>query len=90
MGDKLFEDSEFKIVHGRDYCLIRKNKEYQYHAHFKRLDGCKTLIELFYKGVMPYDDYFITAMKRICTEEEFNKLREPRKKQKYTNKGRKR
>lgn len=74
MASVLFEDKNFKVIHSRDFIVIRKNHEYSFHSHFKKYDGAMGLIHLFYKKVLPTDEYFNTAMKRITTEEEFKRL----------------
>jgi hypothetical protein len=86
MGAKIFyEDEEWKIIHNRDYVLIRKNKPYEFHSHFRTVQGAYLLLELFNLGYMPNKPYFVQAMLRVCTDEEFIRLKEEPKKQKYRN-----
>lgn len=81
----LFEDSEFKILQTKDIVLVRKNKPYECHSHFKHTDGAMLILKLFYKRVKPYEPFFIEAMRRITTSQEFNSFREQSKKYKYKN-----
>lgn len=91
MYQLLFEDENFRILKGnRDYVVVRKNYPYEFHSHFRKYEGAKELIELFYKKVKPYGNYFSVAMQRITTEEEFESFVSKKKKVKYrNNKGRK-
>lgn len=84
----LWEDSNFKILHGRDYIVVRKNYPYEFHSHFKSLTGAKVLVELFYKKLRPYHKYFNTAMKRITIEEEWDSFTPQKYKQFCKRKGR--
>lgn len=90
MSQLLYEDEHFKIVKAHDYVVIRKNHPYEFHSHFHKYGGARSLIKLFYRKVQPEDDYFHTAMKRITTEVEFNRFSPQRRKQQYynVNKGR--
>lgn len=81
----LYEDEEFKILKNKDFLVVRKNAPYEFHSHFKSYRGAKSLIVMFRKGVKPHDDYFYTAMQRITTPQEFDKLIIERKKDNYIN-----
>lgn len=87
MATLILEDEEFKVLRtSNNYVVARKNLPHEYHAHFNKLDGAKTLIELFYKGTIPTHPYFYTAMQRVCTEEEWGKLTQSNKeKDRYFN-----
>lgn len=66
----------------RAYLLKRENGLYKQHAHFycyKDADKCRKLIDA---NLYPKNKKFLFAMKRILTDEEFNKLN---KKSKYRN-----
>lgn len=69
-----------------DYVVIRVNGEYEQHSHFRSKSGARKIIELLQHNKMPTKKYFITAAKRLLTEEEFNQL-QGSKKQKYYNRG---
>jgi hypothetical protein len=88
----IYEDDNFKILYKRDYIVARKGHAHEFHSHFKTLQGAHILIELFNNNLLPRKPYFMLAMCRICTEEEFQSLRLEPFKQKYKNKcrGRKR
>jgi len=92
MATLLHEDSNFTILRGFDYIVVRKNSPYEFHSHFKRYSGALGLIRLFDKKVQPQDEYFNTAMKRITTEAEFESFGHSNKKPQYHNstKGRRR
>lgn len=85
MAQELYEDEEFKIVKAHDYIVVRKNHPYEFHSHFQKYAGARSLIRMFYKKVKPTDEYFNTAMQRITTEPEFNSFAQQRKKQMYRN-----
>ncbi|MDF2612516.1 MAG: hypothetical protein K0S71_302 [Clostridia bacterium] len=85
MSSSIFEDGEFRILQGRGFTLVRKNKPYTYHSHFKHMDGTRLMIKLYYQKVIPYEPYFIEAMRRITTPEEFSSFRKQSRKCKYKN-----
>ncbi|WMU08069.1 hypothetical protein vBCtySFA67_00051 [Clostridium phage vB_CtyS-FA67] len=85
MANLLWEDECFKVVHSRDYVLIRKDFPYEFHSHFKRYSGAKGLVSLFYKKLQPHNQYFAVAMQRVTTEEEYSKFVPQRGKEKYYN-----
>lgn len=82
----LFEDKIFKIIKSEDYVVIRKDKGYSFHSHFRRYSGAIGLIRLFYKQVKPSMNYFYIAMQRITTEKEFKDLKGIDKNKKHYNK----
>ena len=69
-----------------DYVVIRVNGTYEQHSHFRSKSGARKIIELLTHNKMPTKKYFITAAKRLLTEEEFDQL-QGSKKQKYYNRG---
>lgn len=85
MANLIFEDDEFKILKGKDFILARKNKSHLFHSHFDKLDGAKNVLNLFYKGIKPQVAYFHEAIRRICTEDEFARMRDEGIKQRYRN-----
>jgi hypothetical protein len=87
MSKVIYEDEEFQIVKAYDFVVVRKNQEYDFHSHFVRHTGARSLIRLFYKHVLPENQYFLEAMKRVTTVEEFEKLAKPKfnVKQSYRN-----
>jgi hypothetical protein len=69
------DESEFRIIKSHDgYVIKRIDGEYGHHSHFHSRQGAQKLLRLIVKGVKPKEDYFITAAKRILTEDEFNSL----------------
>lgn len=88
MPKVLYEDSNFKILKGRDYILVRKDYPYNYHAHFKEERGAHLVINLFNKQMVPREPYFIESMRRITTEGEFASFTEQRVKPRYRNNNR--
>ena len=66
----------------RDYIIVRKGTDL--HSHFKSQQGCEKLMEFILQGVKPFNRYFDTACKRILSEDEYNRLRQPSK-QRYIN-----
>lgn len=71
-----------------DHVVIRINGEYSQHAHFRSNSGARKIIELIMHNKRPTKKYFITAAKRLLTDEEFEQLKGGRK-QKYYNVGKK-
>ena len=88
MSRTLWEDSEFKILFAKDYVVVRKNYPYDFHSHFKKFSGARSLVQMYYKKLQPYDDYFNVAMQRITTEEEWSKFTPQKPKQRYFNSNR--
>jgi hypothetical protein len=82
----LFEDKTFKIIKSEDYVVIRKDKAYSFHSHFRRYSGAMGLIRLFYKQIKPSMNYFYIAMQRITTKKEFKDLKGINENKKYYNK----
>lgn len=83
----MFEDKQFKIIRSRGgFILIRKTLSYDHHSHFRDLQGCRIVMKLFYRKLIPYKNYFKTSMKRITADEEFAKFGIQKPKQKYKNK----
>ena len=83
---KLYEDSNFEIIrNSRDYILIRKKCDYSFHSHFRKLSGCKYIISMFNKKLIPHKKYFRESMRRITTVEEFERFTEKKVKEKYRN-----
>lgn len=85
MSHEVYSDEDFQIVKRRDYIVIRKNHPYEFHSHFHKYSGARSLIKMFYKRIQPEDEYFNTAMKRVTTEAEFNNFVPQRRKQNYYN-----
>jgi hypothetical protein len=82
----IWEHGEFKVLRSRrDFVLVRKGYPYEFHAHFKDLKGCKTLVKLFEKKKIPFQEYYKLAMERITTEEEREQFTPQRKKLYYFN-----
>lgn len=69
----------------RDYVVVRVGGEYKNHAHFKRRSGAEKIIKLIDKRMLPNNEYFKTAAKRLLTEEEYNQLRVKKSKPNYVN-----
>ena len=67
----------------RGYVVVRKNGEYTQHAHLSTLNGCRELIILIEKGLLPKSQYLQGSCRRLLTHEEFLKLKKP--KDKYYN-----
>ena len=78
-------EDDFEIFRtNRHYIIKRKNGEYHQHSHTQTRDGCEKLLRLIVKGLLPKDDYFKQAAKRILTEEEYNSLK-VKERQRYFN-----
>lgn len=72
---KRYEDSKFIIFWTNDnYIVVRKHGKYEQHSHFKKFDGAKLLVDLYYKKIMPLNPYFKKAMERICTQNELKQF----------------
>ncbi|GAB6153699.1 hypothetical protein JCM17380_24490 [Desulfosporosinus burensis] len=81
----LYEDKEFRLLKSRDYVVVRKDHPYEFHSHFQKYTGAMSLISLFYKRLIPSEEYFRIAMERIITEAEHEDFAEQRVKQMYFN-----
>ena len=82
----IYEDRDFKILKSkRDSVLIRKGLEYKNHSHFRRRDGCYTLMSLYRRKLIPKRRYYREAMQRITTEEEYLNFTQKANKSKYYN-----
>lgn len=77
--------SEFSIKKdgNRGYVVVRLNMPENFHAHVSTLNGCRILINLIDKGVLPRSKYLQESCRRILTDEEYSRLKKP--KQSYYN-----
>ena len=81
---KVGESLEFVVKQdSRGYIVIRKDGAYRQHAHLSTLDGCRKLIQLIERGLLPKNTYLQGSCRRLLTEQEYNSLKKP--KQKYYN-----
>lgn len=81
----IYEDSVFVIKRSKDIILIRKHFPYQYHSHFKSVGGAKIVMNCFRQRLIPVNGYFKIALKRITTDEEWDRFTYKRKKKSYRN-----
>ena len=83
VGDGL--QIQFDIIKdsSRGYIVKRIDGDYEQHAHVSTLNGCRLLINLIHKGMMPTSKYLQDSARRLLTEEEYKSLRQ--KKQRYVN-----
>ena len=67
----IYSNKDFLIKKGsnEDYILIRKKLDK--HAHLYSLAGARRLIKMFYKKMLPKNEYLIVSMKRINTRKEW-------------------
>lgn len=65
------------------YIVVRKNGEYRQHAHVSTLNGCRELIMLIQRGLLPKNRYLQGSCRRLLNPEEYHKLKKP--KDKYYN-----
>lgn len=85
----VYEDKNFKILKRyNDYVLIRKNRPYSFHSHFRNLQGAKIVIGFFNRGMRPNKPYFISSMQRITTVDEYDAFGFRKKKMQYRNNSR--
>lgn len=76
---------QFKLVRdSRDFIVINELGDYAAHAHFKSETGARDCIRLINKGLLPRNEYYRKACKRLLFEDEYNRLIE-RNKEKYIN-----
>lgn len=68
----------------RGYIISRKDGEYSQHAHIKTLNGCRQLLYLIRKGLLPKDKYLQGSARRLLYDDEYERLKKP--KDKYFNK----
>lgn len=85
MGKLLYTDETFRIVQKHDFVVARRGLPHNYHSHFKKFAGAKQLIELYNKHLIPHNEYFRIAMRRITTDEEWERFTPQAEKQKYYN-----
>ena len=75
----------FKLIRdSRDFVVINELGDYAAHAHFKSETGARDCIRLINKGLLPRNEYYRKACKRLLFEDEYNRLIE-RSKEKYIN-----
>ena len=67
----VYSNRDFIIKKGsnQDYILIRKKLDK--HSHLHSLSGARRLIKMFYKKMLPKNEYLIVSMKRITTRKEW-------------------
>jgi hypothetical protein len=85
MAKTLYEDNCFKVLKSKDYVVVRKDFPYDFHSHFARYSGAREVIKLFNKKLIPVNPYFVTALRRISTEEEWEGFKEQKHKDTYIN-----
>jgi hypothetical protein len=55
------------------------------HSHFSDSNGCQHCLSFIIAGVLPNNPYYVTAVRRLLTEDEFKSMRIPKTKQRYIN-----
>jgi hypothetical protein len=73
-----------KTNHG--YVVINNKEDYSHHSHFENLKGASRCLDLIYKRVLPNNEWWREALRRLLSEEEFKELRAD-KQNKYYNVG---
>lgn len=64
----------------RGWVIIRKDRNYEDHSHFRTRDGCEKLLNFIVSGLMPTNHYFRVAASRILDKSEYDSLRVKQKK----------
>lgn len=72
------------LATNRDYVVINTTRDYEHHAHFKRLETVKSFISMIEKNQRPHSPYLLKAAKRLLGDE-FSQLQERKTKMKYVN-----
>ena len=71
-----------KTSHG--YVVVNTDGSYENHSHFTNLKGAQRCILLIKKKILPNDEWWREALRRLLTEEEFAELR-PNNRNEYYN-----
>ena len=75
----VYSNRDFIIKKGsnNDYILIRKQLDK--HSHLHSLAGARRVIKLYYKKVLPENEYLQVSLKRITTRKEGLEISKKRK-----------
>lgn len=85
----IISEYDFIIKKTRRGWIIARKEEIEgkkNHSHFKTDKGCHMLLDMLIHGLKPTSKYFDKAAERILTDEEYQSLREIRRKERYINK----
>lgn len=85
MGRVVYQKGRFKVIQTKSDFVVRNIElDENHHSHFHNLEGAKLAIDLIKKGLLPSKTWWRIALKRLLTDEEFERL-EPDRRQKYHN-----
>ena len=76
-------DLHFKKVRSGHIVYNRDKKKS--HSHIRRPLTCIKLIKLLERYEKPHSPYLLESARRLLTKDEFNRLRERNKKERYIN-----
>lgn len=81
----VYKKGRFTVIQTKSDFVVRNNTlDYAHHSHFHNLKGAKRCIDLITRRVLPQNLWWREALRRLITEEEFQKL-SPNKRQAYYN-----
>ena len=67
-----------------DFVVINNKLSYEHHSHFTTKKGALRVLELIEKKILPSDNWWKEAVRRLLTDEEFAQL-SPNKRNGYYN-----
>ena len=81
----VYKKGRFTVIKTSTDYIVRNDKlDYAHHSHFSNLKGAKRSIDLINKRVLPQNEWWKEALRRLLTDEEFALL-SPDKQQRYYN-----
>lgn len=81
----VYKKGKFTVIQtSTDYVVRNERLDYAHHSHFHSLKGAKRSIDLISRRVLPQNEWWREALRRLLTEEEYLSL-QPNKKQAYYN-----
>ena len=87
-GNVVYQKGRFKVIKTSSDFLVRNNElDYSHHSHFHKLGCAKKCIQLIDQRVLPQSEYVKESIRRLITEEEFDQLRQDKKRTYYNVQG---
>lgn len=81
----VYKKGRFTVIQTSTDFVVRNDKlDYAHHSHFTNLKGAKRCLDLIARRVLPQNEWWREALRRLLTEEEFEQL-QPNKRQAYYN-----
>ena len=85
MSKTVYKKGRFTVLQtNTDYVVRNDRLDYKHHSHFHNLKGAKRAIDLITRSVLPSNEWWREALRRLITQEEYEEL-SPNKRQAYYN-----